>query len=315
MSSRYLVDPELLGVLDVFPKEQFSTATLAAIRAVQLPFAVDEGAVPKVSLTERSVPGPAGAPDVGVLIFAPREFHAPTPCIVHMHGGGYVVGSAASVAPSLCMLSAALECVIVSVNYRLAPETHFPGNIEDCYAALAWVFEQASELHVDPGCIGVKGESAGGGLAAALALLARDRAEFRIAFQHLDAPMLDDRTCLNKDPNPFAGEFIWTPQHNAFGWSSLLGVAPGSADISSYAAAARAEDLYGLPPTFIATGALDLFAEENIEYARRLMRAGVAVELHVYPGAIHGFGLAPQARVSSAAARISLAALRRFMFN
>lgn len=315
MSSRHLVDPELLGVLEAFPKAEFSNATLAALRAVQLPFAVDEVAIRRVSLTERSIPGPAGCPDVGVLIFAPHEFHAPTPCIVHMHGGGYVVGSAASVAPTLYTLSAALECVIVSVNYRLAPETRFPGNIEDCYAALAWVFAHASELRVDPGRIGVKGESAGGGLAAALALLARDRGRFRIAFQHLDAPMLDDRTCLNKDPNPFAGEFIWTPQHNAFGWSSLLGVAPGSAGISSYAAAARAEDLYGLPPTFIATGALDLFAEENLEYSRRLMRAGVPVELHVYPGAIHGFGLAPQAQVSSVAARISLAALRRFMFN
>jgi acetyl esterase/lipase len=313
MPSQHLVDPELLPALEMFPKIELSDATVAAIRAMQLPFNPDPELDRRVSLAARKVPGPAGAPDVGVVIVAPRELQAPTACIVHMHGGGYVVGSAASGAPSLYGLVAALDCVIVSVEYRLAPETQFPGNIEDCYAALAWVFEHAAELRVDPKRIGVKGESAGGGLAAALALLARDRGQYRIAFQHLDSPMLDDRTCVTKDPHLFAGEFTWTPKHNLYGWTSLLGVAPGSVSVSPYAAAARAVDLRGLPPTFMTTGALDLFAEENIEYSRRLMRAGVPVELHVYPGAFHGFGLAPQAQVSSAAARIGLDALRRFM--
>ncbi len=155
------------------------------------------------------------------------------------------------------------------------------------------------------------GESAGGGLAAALALLARDRREHVLSFEHLIYPMLDDRTCVIPHPHPYAGEFVWTPQSNAFGWASVLGVAPGSLHVSQYAAAARAEDLSGLPPTFISTGALDLFLEEDIEYARRLTRAGVPVELHVYPGAYHGFDILSQSSVSAQANRDSLAALRR----
>jgi triacylglycerol lipase len=157
------------------------------------------------------------------------------------------------------------------------------------------------------------GESAGGGLAAALALLARDRREYKLAFQHLIYPMLDDRTCVTKSPHPYTGEFIWTPHNNSFGWCSLLGVAPGSADVSPYAAPARAADLARLPPTFISTGALDLFLEEDIDYAKRLAWQGVPVELHVYPGAYHAFDMEPIARVAVNARRDSVAALRRFL--
>jgi len=136
-----------------------------------------------------------------------------------------------------------------------------------------------------------------------------------LAFQHLIYPMLDDRTCVTADPHPFAGEFIWTPNNNRFGWASLLGVAPGAHDVSEYAAPARAKDLAKLPRTFISTGALDLFVDEDMEYARRLMRCGVAVELHVYPGAYHGFDLAPDADVSRRAQRDSVDALRRAMMK
>src|SRR5262249_39769655 len=159
--------------------------------------------------------------------------------------------------------------------------TPFPGNVEDCYAALAWMAGEAAALGVDAARIGVMGESAGGGLAAALALLARDRGEHRLAFQHLIYPMIDDCTCTAAEPHPSTAEFIGTPASNRFGWTSLLGTEPGGADVSPYAAAARATDLAGLPPAYIATGALDLFLEENLEYARRLIRAGVPVELHV----------------------------------
>ncbi len=158
-----------------------------------------------------------------------------------------------------------------------------------------------------PGCLrtrmnweSIRGElvlwakSAGGGLAAALALLTRDRGEWPLAFQHLVYPMLDDRTCTRKQPHLYTGEFLWTAEKNAFGWSCLLGTAPGGADVSPYAAAARATDLSGLPPTFICTGALDLFLEEDLEYARRLTHVGVPVELHVYPGAYHAFDIDPQ---------------------
>ena len=209
-------------------------------------------------------------------------------------------------------LAEELGCVIVSVDYRLAPETPHPGPVEDCYAGLAWTFAHAGELGIDPARVGVAGESAGGGLAASLALLARDRGEHRLAFQHLTYPMLDDRTCIT-DVHPHTGAFIWTPHNNRFGWSALLGHDPGGQAVSPYAAAARAEDLSGLPPTFIATGALDLFLDEDIDYARRLIRAGVPTELHVYPGAFHGFDIHPTAAVAVAARADRVAALRRVL--
>ena len=150
-----------------------------------------------------------------------------------------------------------------------------------------------------------------GGLAAALALLARDRKGPAIRFQHLTYPMLDDRTVTDPDPNPFTGEYMWTRAYNRFAWSSLLGHAAGGEGVSPYAAAARAPDLAGLPPAFLAVGGLDLFLEENLAYARRLTRAGVPVELHLYPGAFHGFEMVADARVSHKAERIGDEALLR----
>jgi acetyl esterase/lipase len=163
---------------------------------------------------------------------------------------------------------------------------------------LKWLYTHAGELGVDPTRIAIGGGSAGGGLTAALGLLTRDRGEIPLVFQLLLYPMLDDRTVTTADPHPYTGEFIWTARANQFGWTALLGVPPGGPGISPYAAAARAESLAGLSPTFISVGTLDLFLEENLEYARRLMRAGVPTELHVYPGAYHGFGMAANAQVS-----------------
>jgi triacylglycerol lipase len=210
-------------------------------------------------------------------------------------------------------LAIELNCAIVSVDYRLAPETVFPGSIEDCYAGLAWVFANAAEQGFDTARIGVMGESAGGGLAAALALLARDRGEYPLAFQQLIYPMLDDRNGSGAEPHPFVGEYVWTPEKNRFGWEALLGHAPGGADVSPYAAPARATDLSGLPPTFLYAGALDLFLEENLDYARRLARAGVPIEFHLFPGAFHAFELQADAYVSRQARQLSQSALRRFL--
>ena len=210
-------------------------------------------------------------------------------------------------------LAARLGCCIASVDYRLAPETRFPGAIEDCYAALSWLVFNARELGIDPARIGVMGESAGGGLAAALSLLVRDRGEHRLAFQHLIYPMIDDRTGVSATLNPYAGEFVWTAQANRFGWTCLLGAEPGVDGISPYAAAARAENFADLPPAFIATGALDLFVDENLSYAQRLLRSGVPVEMHVYPGAFHGFQWAAGAEVTQIARRDSFGALARAM--
>jgi len=170
--------------------------------------------------------------------------------------------------------------------------------VEDCYAGLKWLFAHADELGVDPSRIAIGGASGGGGLAAGLALLARDRAEVRVAFQLLIYPMIDDR---NVTPASYAitDPRMWHRESNRLGWKAYLGREGGGADVSPYAAAARATDLTNLPPAYIPVGALDLFVDENIEYAQRLVQAGVPTELHVYPGAFHGFDLfAPSARVS-----------------
>jgi acetyl esterase/lipase len=308
--SRHLVDPQLLPLLDAFPTMAFSAELLPQIRARVLPI-VDSGiGKDTIEVSERTVPGPAGAPDVRVVIYRPKAAPGPVGCIFHVHGGGYVTGTARMEARHR-PLAHELGCAIVSVDYRLAPETPAPGSVEDCYAALAWVFANAAELGIDPGRVGVMGESAGGGMGAALALLVRDRGEYALAFQHLIYPMLDDRTCAAAEPHGFTGEYIWTPHNNHFGWKSLLGVEPGSPGVSPYAAPARAERLAGLPPAFISTGALDLFLEEDMEYARRLMREGVPVEFHIYPGGFHAFDIMPTADVSARARRDSLAALKR----
>lgn len=309
--SKHLVDPELRSLLDQIQTVHLTEDKLPAIRAAGIPFRPDPQAMQAVSCTELKVTGPAGAPEVGIAIYQPRMAEGRLPCIFHIHGGGYVRGSAAELRPVHHKLAMEANCVIVSVDYRLAPETRFPGAIEDCYAALDWLMENADEYGVDARRIGVMGESAGGGLAASLTLLVRDRGKHTLAFQHLIYPMLDDRTCVTPDPHPHTGDFIWTPQSNHFGWSSLLGVEPGSAGVSPYAAAARADNLAHLPPAYIATGGLDLFLEENMEYARRLMRHGVPVELHVYPGAYHVFNVAPEAQVAVNARRDSMAALKR----
>jgi len=199
---------------------------------------------------------------------------------------------------------------VISVDYRLAPETRFPGALEDCYAALAWLHANAEDLGVDPARIAVSGDSAGGGLAAGLALLARDRHEYGIAFQHLVFPALDDRTAVRTDLSPLVGEFIWTQASNVYAWTSLLGEPPGGPHVSPYAAPARAEDLARLPPACIQVGGLDLFVDESVDYARRLAVAGVPCELHVYPGAPHGFTMAWRAGVTTALDRDSHLALR-----
>jgi len=312
-SSRHLVDPQLLPLLDLLPTTELSDATLAEVRTRAWPIPQDPALDAKVSVQTFKAPGPAGAPEVGVICYRPKATSGALPCILHIHGGGYVVGKVEGEAPVHKAMVLELDCVIVTVDYRLAPETPFPGPVEDCYAALAWLNANPGLPGVDLSCIGVMGESAGGGLSAALALLARDRGEYRLGFQHLIYPMLDDRTSAGADDqlHPYAGEFVWTHPSNRYGWTSLLGHELGRDSVSPYAAPARAEDLVGLPPTFISTGSLDLFLDEDLDYARRLLRAGVPTELHVYPGAFHAFDYFPGADVSSRAVRDSRAALKR----
>ena len=302
--SRHLVDPELLPLVDAYPTVTVTAENLQQLRNREFLPAEDCG----VDCQELQIDGPESRIDVRV--FRPRDAVGETGCIFHIHGGGFIGGSLAEYEFLHRPLAADLSCTIVSAEYRLAPETPFPGSIQDCYAALAWTFQNADELGIDRQRIGVMGESAGGGLAAALALMVRDRGDYPLVFQHLIYPMLDDRTCV-LDAIPYAGEYIWHRQNNLFGWTSLLGQEPGGADVSPYAAPSRATDLAGLPPTFIGTAALDLFVDEDIDFAARLIRAGVPTELHVWPGAFHGFDLLPGPAVADAARSASREALRR----
>lgn len=290
----HLVAPELLPGLENFPSLDFNLG-LETIRegglGQQMPEMPPELAA--VSCDERHIPGLNGAPDVRLLVYTPPgKASAPRPAVCHIHGGGYVIGTAEINDFGNRAMAVEVGCVIVSVDYRLAPETRWPGSLEDCYAGLCWMADNAGELGIDASRIAVAGESAGGGHAAALAIYARDKKGPAICFQLLDSPMLDDRTGTDSDPHPHTGEFIWTAERNRFGWEALLGVKPGGADVRAEMAPARTEDLSGLPTTFISVGSLDLFMEENIEYIRRLSRVGVAVELHIIPGAYHGFGAA-----------------------
>lgn len=318
MTTRHLVDPEIAPMLDQFPQLQLTEETLPQMRALLAEMNAQLRAelpdFPDIDVTERHVPGPKGAPDVRVLVYLPKSAPRPLPALLWVHGGGYVLGGADQDDAQVKSIVHPIGCAAVSVDYRLAPETPFPGPVEDCYAALKWLHAHASELGVDANRIAIGGASAGGGLAAGLGLLTRDRGEVPLAFQLLIYPMLDDRTVTVADPHPYAGEFIWTAAANRFGWTALLGREPGSAGVSPYAAAARAERLAGLPPTYICVGALDLFLEENLEYARRLMREGVPTELHVYPGAYHGFNMAVDAQVTKAYTRDFMDALRRALY-
>ena len=311
--TKALIDPELLVGLDIFPTFDLNDGTLPSLRSMMGGYVppVESYARDDVVIERRIVSGPQGAPDVAVLVYRPSVSQGPIPALLHIHGGGYVLGLAAGSGPGNVRTAAEVGCVVVSVDYRLAPETVAPGAVEDCYAVLGWLHAEADSLGIDRSRIAVGGESAGGGLAAALALLARDRGEYPLCFQMLIYPMIDDRTATSASGNPNTGEFVWTRSSNMYGWQSLLGEAPGGEDVSAYVAPARAQNLAGLPAAYISVGALDLFLEEDIEYARRLLHAGVPTELHVYPGAYHGFELAAEARVSQVAERQRRAALAR----
>jgi acetyl esterase/lipase len=315
MTTRPLVDPELAAMLDQIPTVELTEEIVKLVRARDQTMRSQKlpnlPTFPDIEVTERFVPGPEGAPEVRVLVYLPITVEGPRSTLLWIHGGGYILGTPEQEDLMVKNMVSTIGCVAVSVDYRLAPETRHPGPVEDCYAALKWLHTHTSELGVDPTRIAIGGSSAGGGLAAALGLLARDRGEIPLAFQLMIQPMLDDRTCTLAEPHPYTGEFIWTREANRFGWTSLLGQEPALPDVSPYAAAARAEHLEGLPPTFISAGALDLFLEEDLEYARRLTRAGVPTEFHIYPGAYHGFRMVADAQVTQTAARDQLAALKR----
>jgi triacylglycerol lipase len=313
MNTLALVDPELRGALALMPQHPLTLASLPEGRANVLKARLTTNQkLPNVAVDEISVASAFGANPIRVLTYRPTKIDKPLPAILHVHGGGFVMGAPEIKDVENRIFASELQCAIYSVDYRLAPEAPHPAALQDIYSVLLWLHDQSRELELDRARIGIKGESGGAGLAAGVALYARDQEGPKFAFQHLIYPMIDDRTAV-KDLRPHVGKFVWTQQHNYFGWRSLLGQEPGSAGVSPYAAASRAIDLAGLPPTYISVGTLDLFLEENMDYADRLARAGVPVEFHVYPGVYHGFYRVPEARVTRQAERDTREALRRFL--
>ncbi|MBW8485770.1 alpha/beta hydrolase [Actinomadura parmotrematis] len=306
-------------------------AVLAAIDVPPLPFTLENlpklreqrAVLPPPSLAElardgayrveeRAVPGPAGAPDVTLLICVPTDAEGPVPVLYHAHGGGMIFGDERTMVTEVQDWTER-RTAIVSVGYRLAPETPHPGPVEDCYAGLLWTAAHAAELGLDPERIIVGGVSAGGGLAAALALMARDRGGPALLGQLLVCPMLDDR---NDTPSAvqMAGLGIWDRTANDTGWTALLGDARGGPDVSPYAAPARAADLSGLPPAFIDAGSAETFRDEDVAYATRIWQAGGVAELHVWPGGCHAFDMfVPHAPIAAGAREARTRWLRRLL--
>jgi acetyl esterase/lipase len=264
-----------------------------------------------VELEERQVPGPEGAPDLSVLILRPAQGSGPWPGIYHTHGGGMVLGNNRVGADEVALWVDEIGAVGVSVEYRLAPEHPHPAPVEDCYAGLVWTSKHADELGIDPSRLVIAGASAGGGLAAGTALMARDRGGPALSHQILMCPMLDDRG-VTPSSQELDNEGVWDRTSNVTGWTALLGDARGGPDVSPCAAPARAQDLTGLPPAFIDVGSAETFRDEDIEYAARLSQAGISVEFHLWPGGFHGFDMmAPQTALAQIARATRLAYLRR----
>jgi acetyl esterase/lipase len=308
------LDPQIAAALEatVFGTLDFGTWTLESIPTMRAAMA-DMPAVELPPTTTESrevvVPGATGH-DPAVRVYSPPGKGAGRPCVYWIHGGGYLFGSGLTVDARLNRWVEEFDCVAVSVEYRLAPEHPYPAPLDDCYAGLLWTAQHADELGIDPARIAVAGASAGGGLAAGLALLARDRGEVHLAFQLLIYPMIDDRN--TSASSQIQGAPVWSREANHLGWRAYLGDLVDKEYIPGYAVPARVDSVVGLPPAWIGVGALDVFRDEDIDYASRMLAAGIPVELHVYPGAPHGFEMiVPHSAIAQACQRDITEALRR----
>ncbi|MCY7939626.1 alpha/beta hydrolase [Bacillus inaquosorum] len=285
------VNPELLPsleALETFHDFDFKPENMPAIREqmaeMEAPSIIDEN----VRITEENIMG-LDENDLKLRIYRLNSNEeALSPVLLWMHGGGYVLGTVEHDDQLCTRIVNEVHCVVVSVDYRLAPDHPYPAAIEDCYTALKWIADNSESLQIDRSKIGIAGASAGGGLTAALSLLARDRNYPSLCFQMPLYPMIDDRNNTPSSSEIKEG-FVWNQKANEAGWKMYLGELHGSGDIPPYAAAARAEDYSGLPFTYTCVGQLDPFRDESLTYVSKLAQAGVDVEFHLYPGAYHGF--------------------------
>ncbi|GKS11710.1 esterase [Paenibacillus chitinolyticus] len=264
-----------------------------------------------VRTTSRMIPSLAG--EMLVKIYEPSQrTGAKLPAMLWIHGGGYVMGHP-DMDDALCeRFVQAAECVVVSVDYRLAPEHPYPAAIDDCYTALTWMTDEAELLGIDLGRVAIAGASGGGGLTAALALMARDKGGPSLIFQMPLYPMIDDRNITASSHEITADNATWNRANNLAAWNMYLGNRTENSEVSPYAVPSRAESLAGLPPTYTCISQLDLFRDETIEYVTRLAQAGVDVEFHLYPGTFHSFEvMVPQAEVSQRASKNYVDAIAR----
>lgn len=285
MSYQEKILPELLEIYNKAPKLDLNE-DIEKIRNFELPV-WDRS--PEVKITNQSIQGPGS--ELLLRIYEPRDRGSSIlPAVYWIHGGGFILGSPEGDDGFCESIVNEVRCVVVSVDYRLAPEHPFPAAIEDCYAGLQWTFDHSEILQIDSSRIAIAGASAGGGLTAALSLMARDRGGPQIAYQMPLYPMLDDRNEtpssyeINEENMPTA----WNRESNLKAWEMYLG-SDAADEISPYAAPGRAEDLTGLPPAYTFIGQLDPFRDETIAYVARLAQSGVPVEFHLYPGCFHGF--------------------------
>jgi acetyl esterase/lipase len=311
----YNYDPELAAMLDFLPDTSLDISDPVASRAgfsemiAMLNADLDAS---DVQVENREIPGPDGAPPVAVRTYTPETLQQNVPGLLHIHGGGFVIGDLETEHGICLALCRNLGIVVVSVDYRLAPETPYPGGLEDCYCALQWLEQHSDTLHIDKSRVGIFGQSAGGGLSAATTLLSRDRQGPQLCFQFLGIPELDDRL-----QTPSMQQFVDTPMWNRpnaeLSWDFYLGehFARGATDVPYHAAPARCDDLTGLPPAYISTMEFDPLRDEGVLYALKLMQAGVATELHSFAGTFHGSSLFATAQVSQREAAEMMVVLRR----
>lgn len=314
------IDPQLRALLPVLPSVDVADPTgfREKQRARQAQLAATAGPLQGVTVVDRTVPGAADAPDVPIRVYTPEGEPAVRGVLVWFHGGGYVFGDIPSSDRSCAALAVGADCVVVSVEYRLAPEDPYPAGLDDAYSALVWVAENAAGIGTGPGGsagidvarIAVGGVSAGAGLAAALALYVRDKGGPELVLQLLDNPMIDNHVDT-PSAQAFTDTPLWSGPQARLGWRCYLAkVGADGAEVPPYAAPSRATDLAGLPPAFVTANEFDPLRDEGIAYALRLLGAGVPVELHHRPGTFHGSNFLPGAEVSERARADMYAAVR-----
>jgi acetyl esterase/lipase len=300
----YNIDPELAPVVPLLQLSAFADVERARADIINLIAPLNKNVdTTGVVIEDRSIPVP-------IRIYSPAGDAPSTgrPALLDIHGGGFAVGSIEMEHAFACQIAREIGATVVAVEYRLAPEHPFPAGIDDCYAALRWMHEHADELHLDPQRIAVGGQSAGGGLSAGVALMARDRGGPPLCFQFLGIPELDHRL-ETASMRAFTDTPLWHRPNAEISWRYYLGENPG--EVSPYASPAIAADLRGLPPAYVTTMEFDPLRDEGIIYALRMLEAGVQVELHSYPGTFHGSGIITTAEVSRRAGHELLTVLRR----